>query len=38
MQIFFKTGVLKNFTLVFSYEYYKMFKNVFIETYAGCFF
>ena len=30
---FFKTGILKNFSLVFSHEYYKMFKgNVFIEN------
>ena len=38
-QIFFKVGVLKNFTLVFSREYYKTFKsNVFIKNPGGCFF
>ena len=31
--MFFKTGVLKNFTMVFSCEYCKIFKNnVFIEN------
>ena len=39
MQMFFKIGVLKNFTQVLSGEYYKMFKNrVFIENLWRLFF